>query len=310
MIKLEAVLQGDVRSISRLISSVENGDEEGRELLKRLYQHTGKAVVIGITGAPGAGKSTLVNQLIGVYLEQGFKVAVLAIDPSSVFTGGSILGDRIRMPQINKNLYIRSLATRGYLGGLSKAVGSAIKILDAAGYEKIIVETVGTGQSEIDIRNYAHIVLVVTTPNMGDDIQALKAGILEIGDIYVVNKADLSGADKVVGDLTNMIQLFKSNKGEWIPPVLKVIAANGTGIKELVEEIEKYYSYLSESGLLSLNKFSMAERELTEAIKESLLSKVIQKLQSSGQWNKYCSQVANGEVDPWSAAEYLLNTLK
>jgi len=310
MISLEAVLQGDIRSISRLISRVEYGDEESQELLKQLYQHTGNAAVIGLTGPPGAGKSTLINQLIRLYLKQGFKVAVLAIDPSSVFTGGGVLGDRIRMPQMNKNLYIRSLASRGYLGGLSKAAGNAIKILDAARYERIIIETVGTGQSEIEIRNYAHIVVVVTIPNMGDDIQALKAGILEIGDIYVVNKADLPEADKVVSDLTNMTQLYRSKKADWIPPVLKVIAANGTGVQELIEEIEKYYLYLSTSGLLSLNRFSMAEKELKEALTESLLDEVLHKLRNNGQWRECCLKVAKGEMDPWSGAEHLLKSLK
>ena len=247
---VEAVLQGEVRAISRLITKIENGDPESQELLKQLYQHTGKAVVIGLTGAPGAGKSTLTNQLISHYLEKGCKVAVIAVDPSSVFTGGGVLGDRMRMPQVNKNLYIRSMATRGYLGGLSKAVGNTLKVLDAAGYQRIIIETVGTGQSEIEIRNYAQVVVVVNTPNMGDDIQTLKAGILEIGDIYIVNKADLPEADRTVSDLIKMSQLFgPKHEAGWhqclrwwrlMEPECGAFA-----------EIEKYYLYASSAGVLA-----------------------------------------------------------
>jgi LAO/AO transport system kinase len=307
---VEAVLQGEVRAISRLITKIENGDPESQELLKQLYQHTGKAVVIGLTGAPGAGKSTLTNQLIIHYLEKGFKVAVIAVDPSSVFTGGGVLGDRVRMPQVNKNLYIRSLATRGYLGGLSKAVGNTLKVLDAAGYQRIIIETVGTGQSEIEIRNYAQVVVVVNTPNMGDDIQTLKAGILEIGDVYIVNKADLPEADRTVSDLIKMSQLFGPKHGGWMAPVLKVVAANGTGVPELIAEIEKYYLYASSAGVLALNKKRRAQKELLEGLKEALLTEALQKLQENGQWEKCCSEVAMGEMDPWTGTELLLKCLK
>ncbi|HHZ16639.1 MAG TPA: methylmalonyl Co-A mutase-associated GTPase MeaB [Peptococcaceae bacterium] len=306
----EAVLQGEIRAISRLISKIENGEPDALEQLKQLYQHTGNAVVIGLTGAPGAGKSTLTNQLISNYLEKGFKVAVIAVDPSSVFTGGGVLGDRIRMPQVHKNLYIRSLATRGYLGGLSKAIGKTIKVLDAAGYQRIIIETVGTGQSEIEIRNFAQVVVVVNTPNMGDDIQTLKAGIMEIGDIYIVNKADLPEADRTVSDLIKMSQIVGPKHGGWMPPVLKVIAADGTGVPELVAEIEKYYLYASSAGVLSMNKLAMAKNELMEELKEAILAEALQKLQENGKWEECSSQVAKGELDPWTGAEHLLKCLK
>lgn len=305
----EAVLNGEIRAISRLISKVENNDPESLEVLKKLYLHTGKAVVIGLTGAPGAGKSTMTNQLISLYLQQGLKVAVIAVDPSSVFTGGGLLGDRVRMPQIHKNLYIRSLASRGYLGGLSKAVGNVVKILDAAGYQRIIIETVGTGQSEIEIRNIANVVVVVTTPNMGDDIQTLKAGIMEIGDIYVVNKADLPEADRTASDLIKMTQLIGPKYGGWMSPVIKVVAIKGTGVPEVIDEIEKCYLFLSTAGLLSINRRKMAEKELTEGLRESLLSRALQKLRDKGIWDECCLKVAKGEIDPWSGLEYLLDNL-
>lgn len=306
---IEPILKGEIRAISRLITRIENNDHEGLEALKKLYKYTGNAVVIGLTGAPGAGKSTITNQLISIYLHKGFKVAVLAVDPSSVFTGGSVLGDRIRMPQINPNLFIRSLATRGYLGGLSRAVGSIVRLLDAAGYQRIILETVGTGQSEIEIRNFAHTVVVVSTPNMGDDIQTLKAGILEIGDIHVVNKADLPEADKTMSDLIKMISLAYRNKG-WVPTVLKVIASDGKGIPELVDQIEAHYEYLISEGVVSSKKLAMAEKELADGLKELLLTLAVQKLKENGQWQEYCTLISTGELDPWTGAEKLFGSFE
>lgn len=306
---IEPILNGEIRALSRLISRIENNDQEGLELLKKLYKYTGNAVVIGLTGAPGAGKSTITNQLISVYLNKGFKVAVLAVDPSSVFTGGSVLGDRIRMPQINPNLFIRSLASRGCLGGLSRAVGSIVRLLDAAGYQRIILETVGTGQSEIEIRNYAHTVVVVSTPNMGDDIQTLKAGILEIGDIYVVNKADLPESDRTMSDLIKMISLAVRKK-KWVPPVLKVIASDGRGIPELTDQIEAHYHYLNSEGELSSKRLAIAEKELSEGLKELLLTLAVKKLKENGQWQEYCELVSTGELDPWTGAEKLFRNFK
>lgn len=305
----ESILKGEIRALSRMITKIENNEAQGQELLKELYKHTGKAVVIGLTGAPGAGKSTITNQLISVYLSKGFKVAVLAVDPSSVFSGGGVLGDRIRMPQMNPNLYIRSLGSRGYLGGLSRAVGSIIKLLDAAGYERILLETVGTGQSEIEIRNYAHTVVVVATPNMGDDIQTLKAGIMEIGDLYVVNKADLPEADRTVSDLVKMTDLAAKTTAGWVPPVLKAVATDGRGIPEIVEEIEKHYRHLISEGVISSKKLTIAEKELAEGLKELLIKNALVKLKEDGKWQECCQLVADGKLDPWTGAEKLFKKL-
>ena len=213
------------------------------------------------------------------------------------------------MTQANPNLFIRSLATRGFLGGLSKAVGSIIKLFDAAGYHKILVETVGAGQSEIDIRNYAHSVVVVATPNMGDDIQTLKAGILEIGDIYVVNKADLPESDRTFNDLQKMIKMVGCKKTGWVPPVLKVAARDGMGITELVDEIEKHYGFLSSEGLLLVKKLAMAEKELTEELKDLLLKQVVQKLKESGRWQECSLLVSQGSQDPLTGAKELARNL-
>ncbi len=306
---IDAVLSGNTRQLAILISKLENGDPDGWKALQQLYQHTGKAAVIGLTGAPGAGKSTLVNQMIGVYLRQGYKVAVLAVDPTSPYTGGGILGDRVRMPQLHPNLFIRSVATRGQLGGLNRVAGSIIKLLDAAGYQRIIVETVGTGQAEVAIKNYAHTVLVVTIPNMGDDIQALKAGILEIGDIYVVNKADLPGADRVEAELLDMLCISGSRNQGWQPPVMRVVAREGQGIQELVEQVENHYGFLKAEGLLSSHRRKLAAFELTDGLKRLLWEEALQSLTTDGTWEEFIEYVAQGQLDPWSAIQQLKDRL-
>ena len=307
---IEAILTGNVRQLAILISKLENGDPAGWKALQLLYKHTGKASVIGLTGSPGAGKSTLVNQMINAYLGQGYKVAVLAIDPTSPFTGGGILGDRVRMPQLHPNLFIRSLATRGQLGGLNRAAGSIIKVLDAAGYQRIIIETVGTGQTEVAIKNYAHTVIVVNIPNMGDDIQALKAGILEIGDIYVVNKADLPGADRVEAELLDMLCMRGPRSQGWQPPVMCVVAREGKGIKELIEQVEKHYGFLASESLLAIHRRRLAEFELTDGLKNFLWEQALTSLQVNGIWEEVCERVAQGQLDPWSALQQLESQLK
>ncbi|MCX5819788.1 MAG: methylmalonyl Co-A mutase-associated GTPase MeaB [Deltaproteobacteria bacterium] len=309
MDSIEAVLSGSVRDLAILISKVENGDPEGWKALRLLYPHTGKAVVIGLTGPPGAGKSSLINRMIHAYLGRGLKVAVLAVDPSSPFTGGGVLGDRVRMPQLNPNLFIRSLATRGQLGGLSRTAGSIIKLLDAAGYQRIIIETVGTGQAEVAIKHYAHTVLVLTIPNMGDDIQTLKSGILEIGDIYVVNKADLPGADRVEAELQDMLCMRGDSGPGWRPPVLYTVAREGRGIESLMDQVENHREFLMSKGMLSAHRRRLAEFELTEGLKNLMWERAFKALDRSGAWGEACERVAQGKLDPWLAVQQLSDGL-
>jgi LAO/AO transport system kinase len=305
MDSIEAVLSGSVRDLAILISKVENGDPEGWKALRLLYPHTGKAAVIGLTGPPGAGKSSLINQMIHAYLGRGLKVAVLAVDPTSPFTGGGVLGDRVRMPQLNPNLFIRSLATRGQLGGLSRTAGSIIKLLDAAGYQRIIVETVGSGQTEVAIKHYAHTVIVLSIPNMGDDIQTMKAGILEIGDIYVVNKADLPGADRVEAELQDMLCMRGDPGPGWRPPVLYTVAREGRGIEALIEQVKKHREFLTSEGMLSVHRRRLAEFELTDGLKHLLWERAYKTLNRSGAWGEACEQVAQGKLDPWLVVQQL-----
>ena len=229
--------EGDVRAIARLISMAENEAPEANDLLKQLYPFTGNAHIVGITGPPGSGKSTLVDKLVKVLRQKDYRVGILAVDPTSPFTGGAILGDRVRMSDLNldEGVYIRSLGTRGKLGGLSKATGYAVKILDACGFDYIFIETVGVGQSEVDIIKTADTTVVVAVPGLGDDIQAIKAGILEIGDIFVVNKADRDGANRVVIELSMMLEL-NPEKSEWEHPILLTVASQNKGIAEVVEK--------------------------------------------------------------------------
>lgn len=327
----QKILEGDIRFISRYITKIERQDDDAIEVLKRLYPHTGHAAVIGLTGAPGAGKSSMTNCLIAAYLKKNMRVAVLAVDPSSEFTGGGILGDRIRMPVLDERLYIRSFGSRGHLGGLSIACGDAIHLLDAAGFDRILVETVGTGQSETEIKEYANTVIVVTNPNQGDDIQAMKAGIFEIGDIFVVNKADLPGADQTESDLIHMTHLLAGkapivtsccscpvvedkainadSTAVRIPPVIKVSAKTGQGFAELVEAIEDHLGYLQANNLFLEKQRKIARKELEGAINLYWQQNGMLPLQESARWQQICEDVAAKKTDPWTASEFLCQTL-
>lgn len=309
---VEKVMAGDVRNVARLIRDIDDGMPGVREILKELYPHTGKATVIGITGAPGVGKSTLVDQMIAHIRNRGKTVGVLAVDPTSPFSGGAILGDRVRMQRhsMDEGVFIRSLATRGHFGGLTQSTRSAIDVLDAMGKDYILIETVGVGQDEVDVVKSAHTTIIVVMPGMGDDIQAIKAGILEAGDIFVINKADLEGTDKTMSHLRLMINMdqAKYDEGGWRPPILKAQAVFDKGIVELLEEIDRHNEFLIETrgDLYFRKRKNKVREELTEMVKARLIEEVIDKLNENGAFNKAVDSIVEGKIDPYTACDNLV----
>jgi LAO/AO transport system kinase len=303
---------GDIRAASRLIRNLEDRMPEAKTTIKHLFPLTGRAHVIGITGSPGAGKSTLTDGLIDCFRKKGKTVGVLAVDPTSPFTGGAILGDRIRMQRHAEDpgVFVRSLATRGALGGLAKAVGDAIHVMDVLGEDIIIVETVGTGQQEVDIINHSHTVLVVLVPGMGDEIQAIKAGILEIADIFVVNKADREGSSKLSRELMAMLDMAPPSafQGGWRPSIMKVENAFqpesfGKALDDISDKIEEHYKHLVDKDLIGSRMRRKATVELNEAIRASILEPVLLKLLASGQMEGLIEKVMKKDIDPYTAAE-------
>jgi LAO/AO transport system kinase len=308
----EKVRTGDIMAVARLIRDIDDGIPEVRGALKELYPYTGKAYVVGITGAPGVGKSTLVDQMLSHLRRQNKTVGVLAVDPTSPFSGGAILGDRVRMQRhsMDEGVFIRSMATRGHFGGLTQSTRSAIDVLDAMGKDYILVETVGVGQDEVDVVRSAHTTVIVVVPGMGDDIQAIKAGILEVGDIFVINKEDREGADKTLNDLRLMIEMGqnKYEGGRWKPPILKAQAVFDKGVAELLEEIEKHRSYLNKAlggGYYRKRKENVRE-ELVEMIKNRLVEEVLNDLTETGQFDKAVESIVEGNVDPYTACDNLV----
>ncbi|HEC57174.1 MAG TPA: methylmalonyl Co-A mutase-associated GTPase MeaB [Candidatus Syntrophoarchaeum butanivorans] len=301
---VEKVLSGDRRAIARLITMVENGHPGVREIMRELYPRTGNAHVIGITGAPGSGKSSLVNKMTAEYRKRGKSVGVIAVDPTSPFTGGALLGDRIRMQShaTDKDVFIRSMGTRGSLGGLSRATSDAVTILDASGKDIIIVETVGAGQSEVDIVNASHTPIVVLVPGMGDEIQAIKAGILEIGSIFVVNKADREGVERVIVDLEMMLDLAGYGEDEWKPPIVTTIAVRNKGIKELVDKIAEHMEYLKTTGDFDKRVRDRVESELKDWIREEGVDIVVNRLKEAGEYDALIEKMVKKEIDPHTAA--------
>lgn len=309
---VDKVVSGDVRTVARLIRDIDDGMPEVRGQLKDLYAHTGNAYVIGITGAPGVGKSTLVDQMIAHLRKRDKTVGVLAVDPTSPFSGGAILGDRVRMQRhsMDKGVFIRSLATRGHFGGLTQSTRSAIDVLDAMGKDYILVETVGVGQDEVDVVRSAHTTVIVVIPGMGDGIQAIKAGILEVGDIFLINKADREGSDKTYSDLKLMIEMDqrKYDEGTWKPPILKAQAVFDKGIAEFILEIDKHAQHLKTAfgGLNIRRQKEMVRQELGEMIKARLLEEVIDKLTETGDFDEAVQGIADGKVDPYTACDNLV----
>ena len=307
MIDLEQLFSGNPRAVARAITKVESGSEGAAKLMKAVFPRTGKAVVIGITGSPGAGKSSLVDKLALYYKDQGEKVGIVCIDPSSPFSGGAILGDRIRMATLglDKNVFIRSMATRGNLGGLSRATVDAVAILDAAGFQKIIVETVGVGQDEVEIVKTADVSVVVLVPGMGDDIQAIKAGIMEIGDVFVINKADREGVLRTQKELDALLSLAH-RPDMWNPPIVQTVATESKGITDLVAAIASYYEYQRSSEGSSVRRKAIAKWRLTELLQERLLSDLMSRNGSNEKLDDLALQIAEKTIDPYSAVEALI----
>ena len=307
----EGVLKGDVRAVAKLIRSVEDDLPEAPEELAKLYPYTGNAHIVGITGSPGSGKSTLVDILIDAFSRRNKTVGVIAIDPSSPFTGGSILGDRIRMQRhcLNNNVFIRSLATRGWHGGLSKAAASVIHVLDAMGKDIILVETVGVGQGEVDIINAAHTSIVVLVPGMGDGIQTIKAGILEIADIFVINKMDKEGVWEIKAEIEAMLQMNTYPPGSWRPPVFLTSAVADKGIDEVAEGICQHKEFLAASGKRDVHLRERAKRELTETLKSSFVDYVFSEMDKDGGLERLLDDLAHRRTDPYSAAADIIRKI-
>jgi LAO/AO transport system kinase len=301
---------GDVRAASRLIRNIEDNIPEAKTTIKHIFPLTGNAHVVGITGSPGAGKSTLVDGLIEFTRKRNKTVGVLAVDPTSPFTGGAILGDRIRMQRHAEDpgVFVRSLATRGALGGLAKAVGDAIHVLDVMGKDFILVETVGTGQQEVEIINHAHTVIVVLVPGMGDEIQAIKAGIMEIADIFVVNKADRDGAGKLQRELMAVLDMSAIPNGGWRPPILSIGNAFDPveferGVTELTTKVQDHYDHLVQSNMIGDRKRRKTAHELNEALRASILEPVLDKLVTSGDLDRMIDSLLKKESDPYTLSE-------
>src|ERR1041385_6268343 len=304
---LDRIVAGDSIAVARAISQVEDNAEGAAELMKQIFPRTGRGLIIGITGAPGAGKSTLVDKLAAHYRKAGERVGIIAVDPSSPFSGGAILGDRIRMQTLalDKGVFIRSMATRGNLGGLARATVEAVAILDAAGYEKVIVETVGVGQDEIEIAKTADVCVVGLVPGMGDDVQTMKAGIMEIGDVLVINKADRDGVLRTEKELESLMTLAVRSD-EWQPAIVKTVAIENKGIKELAEAIELTREFQKNAPVTAVRRKAIARWRILELLRERLVAQTLNGGSASEKLEKLADEVALKLRDPYSAVEELI----
>ncbi len=298
---------GNARTVARALTAIERGGAEARQVVTALFRFTGGAHIIGVTGAPGTGKSTLVNEIAKHYRRRGSRVGIIAVDPTSPFSGGALLGDRLRMQDLSGDagVFIRSMATRGSLGGLAAATADAVKVLDAAGFEIVLVETVGAGQNEVDIARNAHTTLVVEAPGMGDDIQAIKAGIMEIADVLIVNKADHDEVSATVAALEMNLNLKPKTENDWRPPVLKTIATTGSGVADVVEWIGKHRAYLQASGQLATRERARVRAELERVVQHELMARLLRGVNGT-KIETLVEQIVARETDVYAAAEQLI----
>ena len=306
---VERIRAGDVRALARAISAIEDNSAQASQLMKALFPHSGHATVIGLTGSPGAGKSTLVDQLAREYRKENKTIGIIAVDPTSPYTGGAILGDRIRMQahHADTGIYIRSMATRGFLGGLAPATADVATLLDAAGKDIVLVETVGVGQDEIDIVRLADVTVVILVPGMGDDVQTIKAGIMEIADIFVINKSDREGAERVEREIRSM-QTLAIRHDDWTPPIIKTVATDGTGTLELVKAVASYREYLEGKDLLLRKKASNWRERLVEMLRKALLDRMMRERLDAEHLSEYAREIAEHRRDPYSLVEELVES--
>ncbi len=310
---IDLALKGDKKAIARLITLVENDEEKAKEVIQRVYPLTGKAYVVGVTGPPGSGKSTLLDKLIKLARDEGHRVGVIAVDPTSPFTGGALLGDRLRMQRhsTDPGVFIRSMATRGALGGLAKATNDAIKVLDASGYDLIFVETVGVGQIEVDIVKTADTVVLVTVPGLGDEVQAIKAGLMEVADIFAINKADREGVEMVYLELKMALEFERDKWKElgWEPPIVETTAFTLRGVRPLWEAIKRHMEYMESSGRLRERRTFRAREEVKTIIASSVAKRVEERL-AEGEAKELIDEVVERKLDPYSASRIVMEKLK
>ena len=304
---VERVRAGELRALARAISIVEDHGRESTELLKALFPFSGSAALIGLTGSPGAGKSTLVDQLAREYRKQGKTIGIVAVDPTSPFSGGAILGDRIRMQShyADPGIYIRSMATRGSLGGLAGTTADVATVLDASGRDLVMIETVGVGQDEVDIVTLADVTVVVLVPGMGDDVQTIKAGIMEIADVFVINKSDREGAERVEREIRAM-QSLSARNDDWTPPIVKTVASDGTGIPDVADAIETYRQYLKLGDLGQSRRIANWRKRITAMLRDALFQRVVTDYLGNGEAERFAAEIAEHKRDPYSLVEELV----